>query len=219
MSLDKLIAWGQYMHWAELQFQQFKARDPTTDVAAAIGTVAHWLASEYVVLEGWRELNVPSGRISALIQSYPEHQDLLRRCRNAVFHFQKQALDPRLSTVLADEREELRWSIALHFEFQGQMIHIVAALAKRSPDPDDVVATISRAIGWFPEHPLSAKVNELYAMAAEIAVRTAGDESTAALDLKAYSETILKTIDDLDMYPASSALTRIVRGQAGASGA
>lgn len=47
----KLLAWGQYVHWAELQFRRYVLRREAAPTAELIGIVAHWLAAEFVVLE------------------------------------------------------------------------------------------------------------------------------------------------------------------------
>jgi len=71
-----ILSWGQYLHWAELQFLRFKACDESTNTAECIGSVAHWLAAEYVVLEGWREMRGSDPAINEILELYPEHCDI-----------------------------------------------------------------------------------------------------------------------------------------------
>jgi hypothetical protein len=40
-SADQLIAWGQYVHWADIQFDHFRKFDPDGDQVVRIGVVAH----------------------------------------------------------------------------------------------------------------------------------------------------------------------------------
>ncbi len=116
--MHTLLAWGQYLHWCDLQFKQFSSLTNGAEGDSDIGAAAYWLASEYVVLEGWQEIGDNDAKIDRLLALYPENIDLLRRCRNAVYHFQKEVLDTRIIKCLSDENEVLLWSVALHFEFQ-----------------------------------------------------------------------------------------------------
>jgi hypothetical protein len=67
-----VVAWGQYVHWAQLQFERFVSMDENCSDSERTGIVAHWLAAEYVVLEGWRELGFTGSLIPAFIRLYPE---------------------------------------------------------------------------------------------------------------------------------------------------
>jgi hypothetical protein len=92
--------------------------DEETTPAELIGVVAHWLAAEYIVLEGWRQLEAADANIEMILALYPDHSDVLRKCRNAVYHFQTEILDARIINCVNDEDEELSFAVALHFEFQ-----------------------------------------------------------------------------------------------------
>jgi hypothetical protein len=180
----------------------------------AIGAVAHWLASEYVVFEGWQELGLRSVRVSQLLSAYPEHKELLRRCRNGVYHFQKQPLDPRIGTVLNDQHEELRWSIALHFEFQGTLLRLSDKLKLHGSDGRQAAIELSRAIGWFPKHPYSVEIERLEAVCAELEAAVGLDLSAQAQDARAYIEASRNEIEALDMYPLTTSLRRIAAASA-----
>jgi hypothetical protein len=208
--VERLIAWGQYMHWAELQFARFKALPSDRADAVAIGTVAHWLAAEYVVLEGWLAVGLTSTRISQLLAAYPEHKDLLRRCRNGVYHFQDRPLDPRIGRVLKDQDEELRWSVALHFEFHGTLLRLSDNLRLRGPLGPQAALELSGAIGWFPEHPYADQVERLEALCFEFEAAVGADQSAEADDARAFIETSRTAIESLDMYPLTSSLRRFV---------
>jgi hypothetical protein len=47
--------------------------------------MSYWYGGLYVVIEGWRELKLTDNTIDILLQS--PNVELLRRYRNAVFHF------------------------------------------------------------------------------------------------------------------------------------
>ena len=55
--------------------------------------LTYWLASLYVVVEGWRELNLTDERIDNLLRS--DNVERIRRVRNGVFHFQPDYFDKR----------------------------------------------------------------------------------------------------------------------------
>jgi hypothetical protein len=64
---------------------QVSAKPQADTVSDLIIFNAYWFASLYVVVEGWRGLNLSGAEIDKIID---EHLDSLRLFRNAVFHFQ-----------------------------------------------------------------------------------------------------------------------------------
>lgn len=158
----RMAAWGQYLHWAHLQFERFVELPDETEMATKIAAVSHWLAAEYVVLEGWRELGVKGGPVSTLLNLYPEHQETLRRCRNAVYHYQNQLLDPRIVKCIQNEDEELTWAAALHEEFQ----RFLAAYPYLHPgsfsEQSELAEEIAACIGWSPEATLTASQYRIF---------------------------------------------------------
>ena len=68
--------------------------------------MSYWYAGLYVVIEGWRRLNLRDPSIDALLVSPNVH--LLKRYRHAVYHFQKDYLDDRFVGFWS-ERETVRW--------------------------------------------------------------------------------------------------------------
>jgi hypothetical protein len=208
-SIEHLVSWGQYMHWAEIHFERFRLYPADADHVARIGVVAHWLASEYVVLEGWSEIDMTNERVSRLLSAYPEHKDLLRRCRNAVYHFQKDPLDARLSRVLKDENEELRWAVALHFELQGVLLQLSDQLRTGGPLNRQIAAALARTIGWFPRHPYAEETERIENLCLEFEELVGSDQSAHAEEARGEIAKFRAQIESLDMYPLSSALRRL----------
>jgi hypothetical protein len=66
---------------------RFFANDRARDLVGQefITFTLYWLASLFVVSEGWKALKIDDPQINRLID---EHWDSLRLFRNAVFHFQ-----------------------------------------------------------------------------------------------------------------------------------
>jgi hypothetical protein len=67
----------------------------------------YWLASLFVVAEGWRELKLHDPNIDKMLG---DHWDSLRRFRNAVFHFQP---EDRKHKQFFDV-DKLNWAESLH---------------------------------------------------------------------------------------------------------
>jgi hypothetical protein len=69
----------------------------------------YWFASLYVVTEGWRRLRMKDSTIDTLLTQ--DHLDLLRRYRNAVFHYQPEPSNPRFTDLAS--AQTLHWVYAL----------------------------------------------------------------------------------------------------------
>ncbi len=54
----------------------------------------YWYSGLYVVIEGYRELQLQDAKIDALLQS--RNVDALRLLRNSTFHFQKEFFSPKM---------------------------------------------------------------------------------------------------------------------------
>jgi hypothetical protein len=55
--------------------------------------MSYWYSALYVVVEGYQKLKYSDEKVDEMLQS--ENEDLLRRYRNGVFHFQKKYFDER----------------------------------------------------------------------------------------------------------------------------
>jgi hypothetical protein len=69
----------------------------------------------YVVVEGYREVGQPSEAIDKLLEE--DHVNRLRLFRNAVFHYQKEPISPKLLGFLTQPESEV-WIKKLHREFE-----------------------------------------------------------------------------------------------------
>jgi len=146
----QVIAWGQYIHWAQLQFERYSAIDPDISDSEKIGITAHWLSAERVVLEGWNEIGFVDNKISDLIRLYPENCESLRLCRNAVYHFQSKILDERILKFMRDENEEFAWLFALHIEFQNFLAVYPYSLQGDVHEKEELASEMMGGIGWWP---------------------------------------------------------------------
>ncbi len=82
--------------------------------------MSYWYSSLYVVIEGWRELNLKDDRIDTLLKS--SNLDYLKRFRNGVFHFQRDYLDNRLIEFLSSNENPVKWVRELNLAFNEWFI-------------------------------------------------------------------------------------------------
>ncbi|EOV0164572.1 hypothetical protein ACOIWV_004530 [Vibrio parahaemolyticus] len=150
--LDKMMALGQYVHWSRLQFNSMKyAFEADCSRAELVGRMAHWLAALYVVVEGWQDLKRPDKRINEIIDTYSEFSDVLRRCRNAVYHYQKSQFDKRIECAL--ELEELKeWATVLQDEFECFVYMYPLKGWGLSVESVELHKEYLACIGWTPEN-------------------------------------------------------------------
>ena len=165
MSKDDLmtvIAWGQYVHWCDLQFNHsLEISQDTSKSNSVICAMVHWLAAEYVVLEGWQQLGHDDFNINELLTLYPENVDLLRRCRNSVYHFQKEIMDRRFMKIISNENETLPWLTALHYEFQKYLLNYPYRFSGAQEEQEGLAEKMAECIGWWPLNTHSAIIRRV----------------------------------------------------------
>ena len=212
--IHRFAAWGQYLHWAHLQFERYTAVEEDASASSRTGAAAHWLAAEYVVLEGWRELGFSGGAVSRLLDLYPEHCDTLRRCRNAVYHFQANLIDPRITKCLLNEAEELTWSIALHEEFQRSLVAYPYLHSGTFDEQADLADELAACIGWFPEHTLTGGQFRIIRKCLKFEQLLQDDRSSRANEGRALVKTTVNRTVALNFDNHLTALKRWTSGEA-----
>jgi hypothetical protein len=111
-----------YSNRLRLEFQSALDSWPKTDPADVVQVVfmldsdpgifmAFWHASLYVVVEGYRELGLHDPEIDALLES--PNTEHLRRFRNGTFHYQPEAISPKLLGIVMSE-DSVEWMRQLH---------------------------------------------------------------------------------------------------------
>lgn len=203
-----IVAWGQYIHWAHLQFERFMSDEEGGSDGPQVGVIAHWLASEYVVLEGWRELGFTDNRVSKLIQLYPDNCETLRLCRNAVYHFQSEILDRRIVACLQDQNEELLWSIALHYEFQRFLVTYPYMLTGTIEEKMELADEMALCVGWAPQQNPSAARIRILRKCIEFERALAANDSPNKEEGRKLVVATLKGLAGIEDAPYCSKLTR-----------
>jgi hypothetical protein len=75
----------------------------------------YWYGGLYIVIEGWRKLQLTDPVIDELLTS--PNVELLRRYRNGAFHFQKDYFDDRFEAFTDKGMEAIEWVRSLHRGF------------------------------------------------------------------------------------------------------
>jgi len=141
-----IASFGQHLHWSQMQYVHYQSFKEDSSDEEFFGAMAHWLASLYVVVEGWQAIGKSDPIISNLIEKYDDYYQLIRRFRNGVYHFQPKPMSEKLTDFLAEKSEGHAWACALLFEFQRFLVNTV---------PDDAYGEeIRLMIGWWPKDPL-----------------------------------------------------------------
>lgn len=160
--LNRIIAWGQYIHWADLQYSRYVDLDDEADSAAdSIGVICHWIAAQYVVIEGWQELDLADELIDKLLEKYPDFIDIFRRCRNAVYHYQKSILDKRISEATKDQ-ELVYWLLAIKHEIERFLYFYPFVEFGLNNDSIKLSEEYFGCIGWKPEKNVHIQKFETY---------------------------------------------------------
>ncbi len=93
--LNKVASWGRYVHWAQLNGDHWICADEHTP-SESIALSFQFFASMYVAIEGWEQLNLKDTQIESILQNNKQGILLLKRARNAVYHFQKQIFNEKM---------------------------------------------------------------------------------------------------------------------------
>ena len=192
---DQLLSWGRYLHWSDLNFQKYFSfgNDKSLNKGDAVGDmlllafVSQWLASLYVVLEGWQELNEKDERIDKILNISKKHHNLLRRHRNAVFHYQPSLFDKKFSEITKEGISTLIWAVALELEFQRYFWEWPEKHLITKEQKTEARKLIETAIGWIPVEIFAAEKDRLRKIneeANEMLEKAEDKNSAHSLELK-----------------------------------
>lgn len=113
----EVAAWGKYIYRSDVERHNFERQVQNNDSGIRFFTYSsQWLASLHVVIEGWYSLKTSDTAIDQLLSVYDDYVLTIKRCRNAVYHYQKDILDKRVNKAVSDI-ELLIWAGALLDEF------------------------------------------------------------------------------------------------------
>lgn len=97
--------------------------------------MSYWYGGLYVVIEGWRELELRDPQIDALLAS--PNVDLLKRYRNGIFHYQRRYFDERFVELIRDGEDVVNWVRELNSQFGRFFLEWFKANREaKAPDAD-----------------------------------------------------------------------------------
>ena len=167
-SLEKVLSWCRYLYWSDILYQRYVADDDSeseTDPSDAkrwliFALASQWLASLYVVIEGWRAIPPHDRVIDELLSLYPDYVALLRRFRNGVYHFQRELLDDRFHAFSAQGTETISWAFALFYEFKRFVWQYPDKTVGTVSEKVELRVALGESIGWLPTDILHAKTQQ-----------------------------------------------------------
>ncbi len=113
----EVASWGKYIYRSDIERHNFERRiqNDKSGIRFFIYS-SQWLASLYVVIEGWCSLKESDKAINELLSVYKDYVLTIKRCRNAVYHYQKDIIDKRVEKAVSN-KELITWGAALLDEF------------------------------------------------------------------------------------------------------
>lgn len=117
---DELLTLSRYFVWADAMRKHFdealKKNGPVLEGPGGIEVAMYmslWYGCLYVVVEAWQSLELKDSRVDDLLTS--PNAGLLRRYRNAVFHYQSKLWPEKFIMAFLREGESTAvWVRALH---------------------------------------------------------------------------------------------------------
>jgi hypothetical protein len=216
---EKFVSWARYLYWADLQRKNHLDLNSNNDDLEkaeqadegwkTFAVSSLWLASTWVVIEGWREINAKDDVIDRLLSGWPHYVDLLRRYRNGVCHYQPKLLDERFEAFKTQGPNFGVWAFALNFEFQRFLWEWPERLPGTKDQVSELRGILKKMIGWMPSEIIPARKRALEELCATALseIELAGDEtSDAAKDLLRAIEDVSVMIKDMPDSPHLDAL-------------
>jgi len=158
---NEMICWARYLSWCEFLKKDYHAlskedQEPQTRQGdpwdeRGFAAMSYWYASLHVVIEGWESLGLHDPVIDALLAHEGNFKSLLKRYRNATFHFSPDLLDARVVKMIDLGENGVFWAHALHSEFVRYLDSYVNAVS--CGDEEDVASkqSLRNLLGWLPE--------------------------------------------------------------------
>src|ERR1041384_1176867 len=218
-SQDKFTSWCRYLYWSDILYQRWLTQGGSKGEAdtgksewLTFALASQWLASLWVVVEGWREGPVTDTLINKLLDLYPDYCDLLRRFRNGVYHYQPEIFDDRLYAFPTRGAETVTWAVALFYEFKRFLWEYPDNFRGTEDEREALRESLQELIGWLPSDVLHAKAHELRKLQKEAKAMLAasGDHSSPeARELLAAVDHISRVTSETDTSPLLQMLTRL----------
>ena len=218
MQRDSFTSWCRYLYWSDILYQRWlndqseQERDTNKADWLMFALAAQWLASLWVVVEGWKQIPLRDPLIDKLLELYPDFCDLLRRFRNGVYHFQSEILDDRLYAFPTRHAETISWAVALFYEFKRYLWEYPDKLVGTDAEKEELRAAMEELIGWLPHDLLHARAHKFRKLQREGQAMVAAsydpssDHSREFLSASAQTAAVA---DEIEKSPLLQLLTRL----------
>ena len=158
---EETMSFARYLSWADLQSRLYDAemsrkldgadeRERRDHEWRSFGIMCHLYSSLHVVVEAWDALGLSDAVIDRLLDDPKQFGALLRRFRNAVFHYQKSLLDPRFIELLALGAVHVYWIHALQGEFLRFLSDDFASSSTDDSQRVTMRQNVEAILGWYP---------------------------------------------------------------------
>lgn len=139
VSLYRYFAWADYMRTTFRESLHSKEAIPGIGDPRTFVTMSYWFGALYVVVEAWQEEldDVNDPRIDALLTN-ADYVDLLRRYRNAAFHYQPDYFHEKLLELMDAGSEVDEWIHDLHDAFRSRLGNWFETSGHRQKGHDNV---------------------------------------------------------------------------------
>lgn len=207
----EVASWGKYIYRSDIEYRNYEKSIENDEGGIRFFIYSsHWLASLYVVVEGWGSLKLKDARIEKLLLMYEDYVLTIKRCRNAVYHYQKDVLDKRVEAAVGDKELQV-WAGALLDEFIRFLYLYPLSTYGICEESLSLQEEYFGLIGWVPERVNVVKWLENY-----ICIIQYYKESNAEL-LERSSENddrvgiIFQKLKSVEINPYTPMLSRITR--------
>ncbi|MCK4546489.1 MAG: hypothetical protein KAW17_03515 [Candidatus Eisenbacteria sp.] len=188
---ETILAWARHLFWADLARRHLdhyaggsRLKEEWQDWWHFFALLSQWYASEYVVLDGWREADLHDPIIDQSLVRQSDLVGMLRRYRNSVFHYQPNLIVPKFMQLLEESERSVFWVHYLHSEFVRYYWSYVNDFPGTPEQRSEFRESVLAIVGWIPDGTVEAKAHRLRQLAATVDEGTAGDMSDAAEELR-----------------------------------
>lgn len=205
----EVASWGKYIYRSDIERNNFD-RNIQNDASGVMYFIysSQWLASLYVVVEGWYSLKESDKAIHELLSIYEDYVLTIKRCRNAVCHYQKDILDKRVEKAVSDN-ELMLWAGALLDEFIRFLYIYPFKDHGISNESLDLQKEYLELVGWVPKEAGWPKWYETYVSIIQYYVGKNSTLSERTPENDRKIEDILKELKTIKANPYISMLSRI----------
>jgi hypothetical protein len=155
---EGFLAWGRYLSWVDMNRDRFVESLQTHDDAASenstasyVASASHYFASLWVAVEGYKELRLRDNFVDAILNNPPGYADLLRQCRNGVYHFNPQFIEPRFQALHERIQTTYPWAHALRGELIRVFWQFPEAEGWSRDEANEWRDAAYQLLGWLPQ--------------------------------------------------------------------